>query len=207
MKTPLVRRLIAVAAAVGDLILLSVLLSDVGGWGVFVLDIATSTFVQLLLSALLSGLLLAIYAASARPLRLLISRYLWLGVFTLTSILSLLLLPVVLDRRIDLYDGIQTAFLIVVFSLVSRPVERFLQGRPGDVIHPGLEDFKPWPGSGPPRSPLSVDAALYHDLLTKVGGDVGRLERLIEYERRLVPLAGETELYERAIRRWERDNQ
>ena len=90
---------------------------------------------------------------------------------------------------------------------LPRPVERFLSSRSGDVIHPGLEDFVPWPSPRSRRSPLSVDAALYHDLLTKVGGDVGKLERLIEYERRRAPLAGETELYEYAIRRWERDNQ
>lgn len=49
-------------------------------------------------------------------------------------------------------------------------------------------------------------AALYNDLLGKVGGEHTVAERLIEYERQQQPGATRRTWLENAIRRWERDN-
>jgi hypothetical protein len=47
---------------------------------------------------------------------------------------------------------------------------------------------------------------LYHNLLTKVGGDRAVVERLIEYELSHAPGASRAELLQRAIQKWEREN-
>ena len=50
------------------------------------------------------------------------------------------------------------------------------------------------------------EAALFYDLLKKVGGDRSTVERLIEYEKQMS--TGKTRLVylQNAIRRWEKDN-
>jgi len=50
------------------------------------------------------------------------------------------------------------------------------------------------------------EAALFDDVLKKVGGDRSTVERLIEYEKQMSP--GKTRLVylQNAIRRWEREN-
>jgi hypothetical protein len=50
------------------------------------------------------------------------------------------------------------------------------------------------------------EAALYDDLLKKVGGDRSVVERLIEYEKQLSPGSTRLILLQNAIRRWEREN-
>ena len=63
--------------------------------------------------------------------------------------------------------------------------------------HPAEELF-----IGPMR-----EAALFDDLLRKVGGDRSVVERLIEYERQLKPGATRLTCLQNAVARWERENQ
>jgi len=51
------------------------------------------------------------------------------------------------------------------------------------------------------------EAALFDDLLRKVGGDRAVVERLIEYERRQKPNATRLTCLQNAIQRWEQENQ
>lgn len=50
------------------------------------------------------------------------------------------------------------------------------------------------------------EAALFDDLLKKVGGDRSVVERLIKYEKQLSPSATRLTCLQNAIRRWEREN-
>jgi hypothetical protein len=50
-------------------------------------------------------------------------------------------------------------------------------------------------------------AELFNNLLRKVGGDRAAAERLIDFERGQLPKGNRMIWLEKAIRRWERDNQ
>ena len=50
------------------------------------------------------------------------------------------------------------------------------------------------------------EAALFDDLLKKVGGDRSTVERLIEYEKQMSPEKTRLAYLKSAIRRWEREN-
>jgi hypothetical protein len=50
------------------------------------------------------------------------------------------------------------------------------------------------------------EAALFDDLLKKLGGDRSAAKRLIEYEKQLQPGAMRLTCLQNAIRRWEREN-
>ncbi len=50
------------------------------------------------------------------------------------------------------------------------------------------------------------EAALFDDLLRKVGGDRSVVERLIEYEKQLKPSATRLSCLQNAIGRWEQEN-
>jgi hypothetical protein len=50
------------------------------------------------------------------------------------------------------------------------------------------------------------EAALFNDLLRKVGGDRSTVERLIEYERKRAPNATRLTCLQHAISRWEQEN-
>jgi hypothetical protein len=50
------------------------------------------------------------------------------------------------------------------------------------------------------------EAALFDDLLRKVGGDRSTVERLIAYEKQLNPRATRLSHLQNAIQRWEREN-
>jgi len=78
------------------------------------------------------------------------------------------------------------------FALQIESVMRKLRGEP----HPSEELF-----TGALR-----EAALFNDLLQKVGGDRSVVERLIEYERQEKPNATRLTCLQHAIRRWEREN-
>jgi len=78
------------------------------------------------------------------------------------------------------------------FALQIESVMRKLRGEP----HPAEELF-----TGALR-----EAALFNDLLQKVGGDRSVVERLIEYERQEKPNATRLTCLQHAIRRWEREN-
>jgi hypothetical protein len=78
------------------------------------------------------------------------------------------------------------------FSLALESVLRKLRKEP----HPAEELF-----TGALR-----EAALFDDLLRKVGGDRSTVERLIEYERRQRPNATRLTCLQNAISRWEQEN-
>jgi hypothetical protein len=78
------------------------------------------------------------------------------------------------------------------FSLAVDSLLRRLRGKP----HPAEELF----------SNALREAALFNDLLQKVGGDRSVVERLIEYERQLKPNATRLACLKNAIHRWEHEN-
>jgi hypothetical protein len=78
------------------------------------------------------------------------------------------------------------------FSLAIESVMRKLRGEP----HPAEDLF-----TGALR-----EAALFDDLLRKVGGDRSVVERLIEYERQQKPNAARLSCLQNAIQRWEKEN-
>jgi hypothetical protein len=78
------------------------------------------------------------------------------------------------------------------FSLALESVLRKIRGDP----HPAEELF-----TGALR-----EAALFDDLLRKVGGDRSTVERLIEYERGQIPNATRLSCLQNAISRWEQEN-
>ena len=49
-------------------------------------------------------------------------------------------------------------------------------------------------------------AELFNNLLLKAGGDRPTAERMVEYERSLLPRANRLVWLQNAIRRWEKDN-
>lgn len=78
------------------------------------------------------------------------------------------------------------------FSLVVESVIRKIRGDP----HPAEKLF----------SDALQEAALFNDLLQKVGGDRSVVERLIDFERRQRPNITRLTCLQNAIRRWEREN-
>ena len=78
------------------------------------------------------------------------------------------------------------------FALVIESMLRKLRGEP----HPAEELF-----TGAMR-----EAALFDDLLRKVGGDRSAVERLIDYEKQLKPGATRLTCLQNAIQRWEQEN-
>jgi len=79
------------------------------------------------------------------------------------------------------------------FSLKIGNFFRKLTGKP----HPAEELF----------NQSLQQAALYNDLLHKVGGDRDAVERLIEFERQQLPNSTRVKWLQNAVRRWENDNQ
>ena len=78
------------------------------------------------------------------------------------------------------------------FSLAIESIIRKIRGEP----HPAEELF----------SGALQEAALFNDLLQKVGGDRSVVERLIQYEHRQRPNTTRLTCLQNAIRRWEREN-
>ena len=78
------------------------------------------------------------------------------------------------------------------FTLTVESVLRKLRGEP----HPADELF-----TGAMR-----EAALFDNLLRKVGGDRSVVERLIEYERQLKSNATRLTCLQNAVNRWEQEN-
>lgn len=78
------------------------------------------------------------------------------------------------------------------FSLAIESMWRKLRGE----AHPAEKLF-----TGAVR-----EAALFDDLLRKVGGDRSVVERLIQYEKQLEPDARRLTCLQNAIRRWEQEN-
>jgi hypothetical protein len=80
-------------------------------------------------------------------------------------------------------------------SKLSLKIDSFLRKLRGEK-HPAEELF-----TGALR-----EAALFDDLLRKVGGDRSVVERLIEYERQQSPNATRLTCLQNAISRWEQEN-
>jgi hypothetical protein len=80
-------------------------------------------------------------------------------------------------------------------SKFSLALDSFLRKIRGEA-HPAEELF-----TGALR-----EAALFDDLLRKVGGDRSTVERLIEYERRQRPNATRLTCLQNAVSRWEQEN-
>jgi hypothetical protein len=78
------------------------------------------------------------------------------------------------------------------FALKVESIMRKLRGEP----HPAEELF----------SGALKEAALFDDLLKKVGGDRSVVERLIGYEKQQNPSATRLACIQYAIHRWEREN-
>ena len=96
---------------------------------------------------------------------------------------------------------------------------------PDEEAAPGTRIFKPHPAgiltkiknffrrlSGKPHPAQELfdqslkQAALFNDLLRKVGGERQVAERLVEFERQRLPKANRRLWLQNAIRRWEQDN-
>ena len=80
-------------------------------------------------------------------------------------------------------------------SKLALKIESFMRKLRGES-HPAEELF-----TGAMR-----EAALFDDLLRKVGGDRSVVERLIEYERKQKPVATRWTCLQHAIQRWEQEN-
>jgi hypothetical protein len=99
---------------------------------------------------------------------------------------------VYLDEPNEPYEERPKFRLMSKLSLTLDSVLRRMRGEP----HPAQELF-----TGALR-----EAALFDDLLRKVGGDRSTVERLIEYERRQRPNATRLTCLQNAISRWEQEN-
>ena len=122
------RTWVKVVIAAGGLGLLGILISDVGGWGTFLLDIALSLLVHTGIALVLFGILLAIFLIAFREiLKPFLSRYVVLGMFLLATVLALPLVAAVFRRRVDIYDVIIAVVLNIASSLLSKPLERRLE--------------------------------------------------------------------------------
>jgi hypothetical protein len=170
-------------------------------------------------------------AAARRPL---LPRWQLQALFSAAALLALPAAPLLFGRPLDYRDSIQTVALMALFAplsgvfaqiLARRPIlARQARREPPAPADPGAPaDPAATPRAGPPRPavappptmapPLYVlrplaeaDNPLYHSLVAKAFGDRDTANRLIEYERRRHPSGSRSELIQRAIDRWERDN-
>jgi len=188
------------------LVLAVVIILNPDGWGKFILDLAGSLGAQLFITLVLFGIsLIALNLLTDVQVQNL-SRWVLVGIFSLSAILALLPLPVIFDRSLDVYDGVQTVILIASFSLLTEPFRSFWRRtKSSSGQRPSVSTF-PRPREKSARPLSHTDSALYQSLLKKVLHDRGTAERLIEYERRRAPHAPREELVKSAIVRWERDN-
>lgn len=182
-----------------------VIIFDIGGWGRFILDLATSFIIHLVIALVLFILLYSAIRFLRRLFNVSFSSWQKMQplIFPIAAVLTLPLLGSIRHRPVDTYDVIQTVALIVGFHYVAEPVQRFV--RKIKLTYPNLlatSTSRTSVGSARPR-PTSP---LYRNLLVKVNGNRGTAERLIEYERGRAPYADDEELIRNAIERWERDN-
>jgi hypothetical protein len=142
------------------------------------------------------------------------------GLAVVLLLLSLLVIP----QEWALVIWIVLTGLGVLFGLltffINRPATRAEHQPPPSDVPQGQETgYRPPPSTGAPpeqgdryRLPASttVSAAAredpYRDLVAKAHYDLSLVDRLIEYERKRVPLASLDDLCKSAISRLERDN-
>jgi len=207
----LLRWLAIVIGVVVGLPVLLVLFLNVDGWGLFVLDLAFCFLAQASIALTLTGVLSVIFLTIFRNhTEFLLSRSTWVGIFLATAVPILLLFPTLFHRPVDVYDIAQTIVMIIAFALLIEPFKRFLK-RPGSRLPygaPSLLSRRPAfrPRTRPARWMSHTQRELYRNLLRKVMGDEPTALRLMDFERQRAPDATTTELLERAIDRWKRDN-
>jgi len=184
---------------------LVILILDIGGWGTFALDIAKSIAVQAIVAIVLLGIALVILTFAEETYVFSLSGVAISAIFSLVPLLALPALPIVFKRPVDIYDGLQTLVLGLVFYRLAGEVRRrrvrSTLGRSVTWQRAPSSKLPPFPT----RSTTSAQRQLYQRLLAMAMGDTEKVERLIEYERRLAPYANREELLHRAIVRWERD--
>ncbi len=184
-------------------VVLAVVVLNLDSWGTFLLDVSFTLVVQIVIAAMLFGWLIIVIdivqgALNAAPL----SHNAKLGVFSFSVILALPLISIAFHRPIDFYDIIQTVSVIACLWLFE-PLKRFFtRSKAGQT--PRRRAYRPTASTVGVGSYANSD--LYRKLLNKAKGDSELVERLVEYERKRKPYAGQEELMERAINRWEHDN-
>lgn len=184
-------------------VLLLILVLNVAGWGTFLLDVAFALFVQIAIAVMLFGWLVVVVDNVKGFSRIApLSQNMKLGIFLASAIVALPLIGIVFHRRVDIYDIVQTVF-IVVAGLLFEPLERFFAS-------PRIDHAPHRPLYGQAESTAGAasyaNRALYQELLSKAAGDKDKVERLIEYERRRNPNLNQEESMTSAIERWEQDN-
>ena len=203
----------AAAGAIGIILLL-----DVDGWGTFAWSWAAPPLVQAAIASILAGLFLAIVRILPGNLfSLCLSRLALLFLLVAAAIVALPFVSSVFDRPVDIYDGIQTAVLAVIWAFLIPPVQRLLKrfepkstGRaippqPQSAFRPAQPAYAPKPAPPKPESISYADEGLYRRLLNAVGSDRDVAERLINYESERVPHASRNECIQRALDRLTHD--
>jgi len=207
----LLRWLAIVIGVVVGLPVLFVLFLNADGWGTFVLDLAFCFLVQASIALTLTGVLLVIFLTIFRNhTEFLLSRSTLVGIFLASAVPILSLFPTLFHRPADDHDIAQTIVMIIAFGLLIEPFKRLLR-RPGSRLAygaPSAPSRRPAlrPRTRPARRISHTHRKLYRNLLRKVMGDEPTVLRLMNLERQRAPDATTTELLERAIDRWERDN-
>jgi hypothetical protein len=130
--------------------LLVVQIQDYDGWGTFMVDVAKASAVQLVAALVLLAVMLAVLQVrgqdSGKPPS---SSAVW-AAFVLAPVLVLPVLPVVFQRPIDVYDGIQTLALLAIFCWLGSYYRENLWKRsprpePESAYAPGPQDREPKP--------------------------------------------------------------
>jgi len=190
----------ALAAAVAPPLLVTMTF-NVNGRSTFVLDLLLSFGAHLLMAmALLSLLLLALRVLIRERLDSILSRPTLTLIFLAIAVAVLPLVPILLDRSLDLYDALQTIVMAAAFFFLVEPVRALLRATP-------------WKSSvGGARSRLlrtqrygRTERKLRRELMNKVLGDEATADRLVAYERRRAPRDSLEEHLKRALGRLDRD--
>ena len=192
------------------LALFAALVSNVGGWGAFALDVGKAALAQ-------AAVALALYWVATTALRRLspslLSRDAELIVFALAAIVALPILRLVFHRPLDLYDAAQTAALTLLFGLRGamlrsrrrvRPVAPS-RPEPGQSQIPTAERRYSYSPHYAPRAASSEYQRLYNHLVARAGGDRSVVERLIARQRQRTPGASPEGQLSNIIAEWDRD--
>lgn len=184
-------------------VLLVIIVLDVDGWGAFLLDVAFTLFVQIVIAIMLFGGLMIVVDIVKSGLHFApLSQNIGRGIFLISVIVALPSIGIVFHRPVDIYDIAQTV-LILASGLLFQPLKRFF-------VTPPIDRTPHRPVDGPTASTGGAasyaSSELYRNLLNKTGGDKEMVERLIEYERNRKPYARREDSMRSAIERWEQDN-
>jgi len=189
--------------------------SDSVAWVDSIVDVALVFLVQADVASILFGILLAISVAWKPLLPWLLHRWRLRALFFVATVLALPAYPLVLARPVGYTGVILTAVLALLFFPLTHAFIRYLgtiQAK-REVVYPAagrivpnrsVHRTRPAPEVRTPAD--TPDSLLYRNLVRKTFGDRAAADRLINYERKHFPFASQSELIQRAIERWERDN-